>query len=483
MTEIKTQLDADTGEERRWEEKKIDEVIGFTGEDEGEGVAVDQAGSDEENQEGNGGEEEAINLVINEDDLGNKSEEEGDGERPERRDAEKADGNMADRVEADGGEIGGELVEGRGGEDDNRNGVDFGEAAERANISADHCTTALSPVSSSATTEAWEGEVRDEDVEMSSTEDPCFSRNVESLSPELDEKLPSPAPKESTMGGDEETVDTNLFPTIAITPQSPLAHLSGATAEKELGKSPVTKPSLASMAGTEGDSSNLASAPVLALAPAQPVEHPLSTGKSTQCTKLPSTVKDSTSLSLGGSLFASTSALPHEIQADAGSSGDSVAKLSVDKNSDAAAPGKAISEGTLKQCRVQLPRLTHQQKRRSGNTDGVEGVKQKQKSKAFKKENPPRVLKTEVVLTGEECIGCGEMFANMRRHQKLLHDVPCPNDCCERSFTSDEQLRKHMAENHGVFARGGVCKCGEHIPDDLEFAKHISQCAEMEDNK
>ena len=166
MTEIKTQLDADTGEERSWEEKKIDEVIDLTGEDEGEGVAVDQAGSDEENQEGNGGEEEAINLVINEDDLGNKSEEEGDGERPERRDAEKANGNMADRVEADGGEIGGELVEGRGGEDDNRNGVDFGEAAERANISADHCTTALSPVSSSATTEEWEeGEIRDEDVQ------------------------------------------------------------------------------------------------------------------------------------------------------------------------------------------------------------------------------------------------------------------------------------------------------------------------------
>ena len=40
-----------------------------------------------------------------------------------------------------------------------------------------------------------------------------------------------------------------------------------------------------------------------------------------------------------------------------------------------------------------------------------------------------------------------------------------------------------MAEKHGVFARGGVCECGELFPDDLEFAIHISQCAQLEDNK
>ena len=51
VTEIKTQLDVDTGEERRWEEKKIDEVIDLTGEGEVEGVAVNQASS----EEGDGG--------------------------------------------------------------------------------------------------------------------------------------------------------------------------------------------------------------------------------------------------------------------------------------------------------------------------------------------------------------------------------------------------------------------------------------------
>ena len=72
----------------------------------------------------------------------------------------------------------------------------------------------------------------------------------------------------------------------------------------------------------------------------------------------------------------------------------------------------------------------------------------------------------------------------MRRHQKLPHNVPCPNDCCERSFTSEEQLRKHLAEKHGVFARGGECeRCGEEFPGDLELALHISQCSELEDNK
>ena len=99
-------------------------------------------------------------------------------------------------------------------------------------------------------------------------------------------------------------------------------------------------------------------------------------------------------------------------------------------------------------------------------------------------ENQLKVPKTEVLLTGEECIGCGEIFTNMRRHQKLPHDFSCPNDCCERSFTSEEQLRKHMAEKHLVFARGGACEvCGEQFPDDMELAIHISQCGELEDNK
>ena len=117
------------------------------------------------------------------------------------------------------------------------------------------------------------------------------------------------------------------------------------------------------------------------------------------------------------------------------------------------------------------------------NCDDTDGIREvKRKSKSFK-ENPSKVPKTEVVLKSEECIGCGEIFTNMRRHQKLPHDVPCPNDCCERSFTSEEQLRKHIAEKHGVFAKGGVCGCGELFPDDLDLAIHISQCAELKDNK
>ena len=41
------QLDADTGEETRWVERKTDEVIDLTGEDEGEGVAVNQVDFEE----------------------------------------------------------------------------------------------------------------------------------------------------------------------------------------------------------------------------------------------------------------------------------------------------------------------------------------------------------------------------------------------------------------------------------------------------
>ena len=426
------QLDADTGEERRWVERKIDEVIDLTGEDEGEGVAVNQENF-EETLVGNGGDEEPINQIIGEDDIGHNSEEEADGKRTKRGngDGVKADGNMADREEADGEE----LVEGgKGGEDDkNRNGEVFNEAAERANISEDRCVAVLSPVSSSASTEAWEGEVRDEDVEM-----------------------------------EAETVGLNL--SFTITPLSTLTQ-------------PPEKPGLPSMAGREEDNTYLASTPVLAPAPAPPVENPLSTDKSIECSKLPSTVKDPTPLSLGGSLIASTSTLHQKIR-DAGSSCDSAANVSVDsvdKNSEATDQEKALSEGKLKLCRVWLPRISLQQKgMNSDDTDGIREVKRKSKSS---KENPSKVPKTEDVLKREECIGCGEISTNMRRHQKLPHDVPCPNDCCERSFTSEEQLRKHIAEKHGVFARGGVCECGELFPDDLDLAIHISQCAELKDNK
>ena len=96
------QLDADTGEERRWVERKTDELIDLTGEDEGEGVAVNQVDF-EETLEGNGGDEEPINQVIGEDGIGHNSEEEGDGKGTKRGngDAVKADGNKADREEAE----------------------------------------------------------------------------------------------------------------------------------------------------------------------------------------------------------------------------------------------------------------------------------------------------------------------------------------------------------------------------------------------
>merc|ERR1711972_710747 len=72
-----------------------------------------------------------------------------------------------------------------------------------------------------------------------------------------------------------------------------------------------------------------------------------------------------------------------------------------------------------------------------------------------KKETPEIVLEDDTVARGDECIGCGETFANLRRHQRLNHDLPCPDDSCERSFTSEEQLRRHMAKKHLKFANGG----------------------------
>ena len=100
-----------------------------------------------------------------------------------------------------------------------------------------------------------------------------------------------------------------------------------------------------------------------------------------------------------------------------------------------------------------------------------------------KKETPEIVLEDDTVARGDECIGCGETFANLRRHQRLNHDLPCPDDSCERSFTSEEQLRRHMAKKHLKFANGGECKtCGERFPEDLELAIHISECGEPEEN-
>ena len=40
MTEVKTQLDAETGEERRWEEERVEVVIDLTGEHEDEAFAL-----------------------------------------------------------------------------------------------------------------------------------------------------------------------------------------------------------------------------------------------------------------------------------------------------------------------------------------------------------------------------------------------------------------------------------------------------------
>ena len=164
-------------------------------------------------------------------------------------------------------------------------------------------------------------------------------------------------------------VKTSSSPSTSLTLPISLLPLS----RRSWQKSSAKKPNLPSIAGREenntGDEGdfcfsadgNLTCAPGIAPAPAQLVESPLSTGKSTQYSRLvPSTVQDPTS-SLGGSQFApgpSTSALPHQIQADAGSPGDSVEKDSMDKNSDTPAPEKEMSERTLKQCRVQLPRMS-----------------------------------------------------------------------------------------------------------------------------
>ena len=280
VTEIKTQLDADTGEERRWEEQTVDEVIDLTGENEEEVLAVNQAGS-EENQEGNGGEEGAINQVNDEDDdMGNKSEEEEFGERTVGR---KGDGAMADGGGIGGGEIDGGQI---GGDDKNKNVEEF-EKSGRGNLSADYTSAnpapLASPASSSATTEAWEGEARDEDIEMDIVEASCFSRYGKSIAPDFGEVLPPPASKEAVRNGNEEAeVDgMTFFPTI----NPDLAHGTTVAA----GKSPAKESSNVSMArggsegfntGNQGDPCflvNVNLAPVFPpnpSAPAQLVENP-----------------------------------------------------------------------------------------------------------------------------------------------------------------------------------------------------------------
>jgi len=142
----------------------------------------------------------------------------------------------------------------------------------------------------------------------------------------------------------------------------------------------------------------------------------------------------------------------------------------------------------VKEVRVQLMRIATPLMELNGGNIAVskKGVKRElnKETRHFpKKETPEIVLEDDTVARGDECIGCGETFANLRRHQRLNHDLPCPDDSCERSFTSEEQLRRHMAKKHLKFANGGECKtCGERFPEDLELAIHISQCGEPEEN-
>ena len=149
-------------------------------------------------------------------------------------------------------------------------------------------------------------------------------------------------------------------------------------------------------------------------------------------------------------------------------------------------PIKDFPDLKVKEVRVQLTRMATPLLEPSGGNISVnkKGVKLNKETRDFpKKETPGRVLDDDTVARGDECIGCGETFANLRRHQRLNHGLPCPDDSCERSFTSEEQLRRHMAKEHLKFANGGECKtCGERFPEDLELAIHISQCGEPEES-
>ena len=174
-------------------------------------------------------------------------------------------------------------------------------------------------------------------------------------------------------------------------------------------------------------------------------------------------------------------------------------KASKDSSDDCFSEGPIFRQGTstpiedfpdlkVKEVRVQLMRIaTPLMELNGGNISVIrKGVKRElnKENRHFpKKETPEIVLEDDTVARGDECTGCGETFANLRRHQRLNHDLPCPDDSCERSFTSEEQLRRHMAKKHLKFANGGECKtCGERFPEDLELAIHISECGEPEEN-
>jgi len=175
-------------------------------------------------------------------------------------------------------------------------------------------------------------------------------------------------------------------------------------------------------------------------------------------------------------------------------------RASQDSSDDYSSEGQIFRQGTstpkkdfpdlkVKEVRVQLTRMATPLvvKLLSGGNISVsrKGVKPNlnKANRDLPKKETPVVLDDDTVARGDECIGCGETFANLRRHQRLNHDLPCPDDSCERSFTSEEQLRRHMAKDHLKFANGGECMtCGERFPEDLELAIHISQCGEPEES-
>ena len=182
----------------------------------------------------------------------------------------------------------------------------------------------------------------------------------------------------------------------------------------------------------------------------------------------------------------STATLPQQYtRASKDSSNDCFSKGPIFRRGTST-PIKDFPDLKVKEVRVQLTRMATPLVEPSGGNISVnkKGVKLNKETRNFpKKETPGKVLDDDTLARGDECIGCGETFANLRRHQRLNHDLPCPDDSCERSFTSEEQLRRHMAKEHLKFANGGECKtCGERFPEDLELAIHISQCGEPEES-
>ena len=491
MTEVKTQLDAETGEERRWEEERVEVVIDLTGEHEDEEVAATQdAGS---------GQEVAINQVTDEDakfwvvpdTKENQQEEagemrEGDGANNSfsskdstiyptshpRQLTDENDGsirNMSGGSNACGGEYDEKMV----GEDL----VELNEVAEGENVVVDHqyCAPSAypapcaSPASSNATTEPLE-----EDDERDTT--------VSTGSAKVD-------------GIQEVQTGSSSFSPIKPVP---LHSINGTSHDLMMIKSPVKEHDKAIGDGIEGhnigdeDNSSIADLASAAVFPPTPFlvqlgEKPVATCK-TMFSNMPLRLKDQTTLKIATG--PPTYAIPQKTRAEEASPANKVLAESLKRSSDAPDLVKTVHEVILRKCRVNLPRMAYPQEgmcRDPGHQVHRKGLKcerqnteKEQKSKIFKKENPRKDIKPGELPKGEECLGCGEIFSNLRRHQKLPHDVSCPNDYCERSFTSEEQLRKHMAEEHLVFARGGACDaCGEQFPDDLQLAIHISQCAEI----